>query len=146
MKNLFTILLLLLAGFGVSVQGTINGGLGKNIGSIQAAFVSFLVGLFSLSILLLFVGKGNISAIGTVPRWQLTGGLLGAFYVVVLAFSVPRIGIALSIVTVVVSQILASLMIDHFGWFDSVQVAINSQRLFGALLLIVGLIFIYRGT
>lgn len=146
MQNFLIVLLLLIAGFGVSVQGTMNGGLGKTIGTTQAAFFSFLVGTLTLLFILLFVGKGNFAAIGSVPKWQLLGGFLGAFYVTVLAFSVPKIGIGLSTVTVVVSQILASLIIDHFGWFHSTQVVFNTQRMIGATLLIVGLIFIYRGT
>lgn len=146
MDKFLILLLLLLAGLGVSVQGTMNGGLGKAIGTTQAALFSFLVGTCTLAILLLFVGKGNFSAIGSVPRWQLLGGFLGAFYVTVLAFSVPKIGIGLATITVVVSQILTSMVIDHFGWFHSVQVTMNTQRMLGAVLLILGLIFIYRGT
>ena len=146
MDKLLIFMLLMLAGFGVSVQGTMNGGLGKTIGTTQAAFFSFLVGTCTLGIILLFIGKGNFSAIGSVPRWQLLGGFLGAFYVSIAAFAVPKIGIGLSTVAVVVSQILTSMVIDHFGWFHSVQVTMNTQRILGALLLIMGLIFIYRGT
>lgn len=146
MHNLFILLLLLLAGFGVSVQGTMNGGLGKIIGTTQAAFFSFLVGTGTLLIFLLFIGKGNFSLIGSAPKWQLLGGFLGAFYVTMLAFAVPKIGIGLSTVTVVVSQILTSMVIDHFGWFNSSQVVLNSQRIIGAVLLIAGMICIYRGT
>lgn len=146
MHHLYIIFLLLLAGLGVSVQGTMNGGLGKIIGPPQAAFFSFLVGTSSLLVLLLFIGKGNFSAIGNAPKWQLLGGFLGAFYVIMLAFAVPRIGIGLSTVTVVVSQILASMVIDHFGWFNSTQVVFNSQRIIGAILLIAGMVCIYRGT
>ena len=41
MHHLYIIFLLLLAGLGVSVQGTMNGGLGKIIGPPQAAFFLF---------------------------------------------------------------------------------------------------------
>ena len=58
---------------------------------------------------------------------------------IMLAFAVPRIGIGLSTVTVVVSQILASMVIDHFGWFNSTQVVFNSPRIIGAILLIAGM-------
>lgn len=60
--------------------------------------------------------------------------------------TIPKIGIGLSTVIVVVSQIIMSLVIDHFGWFHSTQVLVNPQRLIGAILLVAGMIFIYRGT
>jgi transporter family-2 protein len=146
MKNIWVLLLLFLSGFGLSIQGSINGILGKTTGAIQAAFISFLVGILSLFTVLLFIGKGNLFTVWNVPKWQLIGGVLGAIYVTVLAIAVPKIGIGLSVVSVVIGQILMSMVVDHYGWFNSTQVLFNYQRLIGVTLLIAGLIFINRGT
>lgn len=146
MDKIFYLLILLLSGFGLGIQGSVNGALGKTTGALQAAFISFLIGSMSLFIVLLVMGKGNLSAVFHVPKWQLIGGFLGAFYVTMLAFAVPKIGIGLAIVSVVIGQLLMSLVIDHFGLFQSTQILLNSQRVIGFLLLVAGMIFIYRGT
>ncbi|MCH5585193.1 DMT family transporter [Shimazuella sp. AN120528] len=146
MKNIIIPMLLVLSGFGLSIQGSINGALGRAIGSVQAALVSFVIGTICLFIVVMFMGKGNLYAVVDVPKWQLIGGMLGAIYISVLAFSVPRVGIGLALVCVVIGQIIMSMVIDHFGLFQSTQVLFNTPRLIGVLLLISGMICIYKGT
>ena len=75
-------LLALIGGMALAMQGQINGGLGKKVGVIEGSFISFSVGTLALLFILLFFGSGNISAVSTVPKWQIIGGLLGAFFVI----------------------------------------------------------------
>ncbi len=86
-------LLALIGGMALATQGQINGGLGKKSRCFEGSFISFSVGTLALLFILLFFGTGNISALSTVPKWQLTGGLLGAFYVIVKVIVVPKIGV-----------------------------------------------------
>ena len=79
LKLLFPFLALI-AGMAVVVQGQINGGLGRKIGVIEGAFFSFALGTLVLLLILIFLGNGQISAINTVPKWQLLGGILGVFF------------------------------------------------------------------
>lgn len=72
-KLLFTIFAII-GGLAISLQASINGGLGKRIGTIETSFVSFAIGTLALLFMVIFLGKGNILAIGTAPKWQLTGG------------------------------------------------------------------------
>lgn len=116
MKILFP-LLAVLGGITIAIQGQINGGLGKKVGVIEASFISFGIGTLALLFIVLFVGNGNISAIASVPKWQLTGGLLGAIYVIVIVLVVPRIGVAPTLVGVIAGQIIIGAVIDHFGLF-----------------------------
>ena len=74
MKILFP-LLAVLGGITIAIQGQINGGLGKKVGVIEASFISFGIGTLALLFIVLFAGNGNISAIASVPKWQLIGGL-----------------------------------------------------------------------
>jgi transporter family-2 protein len=61
-------------------------------------------------------------------------------------YPIPKIGVALTIIALIVGQMIVSILIDHFGLFGSAKIAINSQRLFGIILMIIALLFIYRGT
>ncbi|EPR29920.1 putative membrane spanning protein [Geobacillus sp. WSUCF1] len=90
-------LLALTAGMAVSVQAGVNGGLGKRIGVLEGAFVSFLIGTIVLFLVQLFFGKGELLAMFSTPKWQLTGGILGAFYVFVMVLIVPKVGVANSL-------------------------------------------------
>ena len=111
-------LLALIGGMALATQGQINGGLGKKIGVIESSFMNFAVGgLVLLLILLLFFGHGNISAISTVPKWQIIGGLLGSFFVVIQVIVVPKIGVSATFMAVIAGQIILSVVIDHFGFF-----------------------------
>jgi transporter family-2 protein len=144
--NFFVIILTFISGFGLSSQAAINGALGKTTGAVEAAFVSFFVGSLGLFLVLLFLGKGNVLEIFTVPKWQIAGGIIGAAYIFLLVFAVPRVGVGISLVSVVCGQMIMSMLIDNYGWFQSKQIPITGQRLLGVALLIVALVLIYRGT
>lgn len=143
MENLALFLLALVGGIGVSLQTGINGELGKRVGSIEGSFISFLVGLVALTIIMLFAGKGNLMNALSGPKWQLTGGLFGAFYVFMMVMLVPRLGVGASLITAIVGQIIMSLTIDSFGWFGKAPVPVTWQRLLGAGLMVVALFLIF---
>ncbi|TCZ77808.1 DMT family transporter [Paenibacillus albiflavus] len=146
MNHLFLLLLVLVSGMGVSVQSGVNGELGKRIGTIEGAFTSFLIGLIALTLIMLFTGKGNITDIFVVPKWMLLGGILGAFFVVCNVLAVPKLGVGITVISVIVGQIIMSLVIDHFGWFGRMPVPFNWQRALGAVLLFAALFLIFRST
>jgi bacterial/archaeal transporter family-2 protein len=135
-------LLAVIGGMTIAVQGQINGGLGKKVGVIEGAFISFAVGTLALLFILLFFGKGNISLIGTVPKWQLLGGLLGAIFVVVQVLVVPKIGVTTTLMAVVVGQIILGAVIDHFGLFGGNRIPIDKQKIVAIVLLLFSL-FLY---
>jgi bacterial/archaeal transporter family-2 protein len=146
MNNILILILVLISGMGVSVQSGINGELGKRIGVIEGAFISFFIGLIALTLIMLFVGKGNVTEVFTVPKWMLWGGILGAIFVVCNVFAVPKLGVGITVITVIVGQIIMSMVIDHFGWFGKVPIPFNWQRAIGAVLLFAALILIFRSN
>lgn len=135
-----------LAGMGIGGQASINGALGKKIGSIEGAFVSFLIGTLGLTLVLLFFGKGNILNMFQVPKWNLLGGLLGAVYIAVMVMAVPKLGVGISVVAIIVGQMIMSMAIDHFGWFGGKRIPFDMTRFFGTILLFAALWLIFRGS
>lgn len=75
----------------------------------------------------------------TVPKWQLIGGLLGAFFIVINIFSVNLIGVAATFMAVIIGQILVGAIIDHFGLFGGVVYPINMTKLIALALMFVGI-------
>jgi transporter family-2 protein len=144
--KLFYIILSLLGGMMGGIQAPINGSLGKKIGSFEGAFTSFFIGTLFLTIFTLFFGKGEITHLFQVPKWNLLGGLLGAIFVTMIIISVPNVGVALTIFAAIIGQVLISIMIDHFGWFGVQKIPMNINRLLGLGLMLAALFFLYRGS
>jgi transporter family-2 protein len=44
----------------------------------------------------------------------------------------------------ILGQLIASMVIDHFGWFNVAVVPINTSRIIGAVLLLIGAILMRR--
>jgi bacterial/archaeal transporter family-2 protein len=135
-------LLALIGGMALAAQGQINGGLGKKIGVIESSFMNFAVGTLVLLFILLFFGSGNISAVSTVPKWQIIGGLLGAFFVMMQVIVVPKIGVSTTFIAVIVGQIILSVVIDHFGLFGGTRFPIDKRKALAILLMLFAL-FLY---
>ncbi|WP_028401623.1 DMT family transporter [Ectobacillus panaciterrae] len=135
-------LLALLAGLALGIQAPINGGLGKRIGALEGALASFLVGTLALIILVLFFGKGSIGAFTSIPKWQLAGGLLGALYVAISVMVVPKIGVASTLVAIIVGQMIMGSVIDHFALFGGKHIPFDMKRL-AALVLLGGALYLF---
>ncbi|RWR12166.1 DMT family transporter [Siminovitchia fortis] len=139
----FYLLLPLAGGLAVGMQAAINGGLGKKVGSIEATFISFCIGTAALFFMVLFLGKGNILAVSEVPKYQLTGGILGAFYLAAIVFAVPRIGVSMSFLAVITGQLLISALIDHFGLFGAPKIPMDLKKVI-ALCLMLSAIYLFH--
>ncbi len=74
----------------------------------------------------------------------MSGGLLGAIYIVAAIVLAPRLGAATLIVSVVCGQMLPSPVLDHFGWVGFAEHPVNPQRVIGAVLVVAGVILIRR--
>ncbi|PRX41922.1 putative inner membrane exporter YdcZ [Planifilum fimeticola] len=80
----------------------------------------------------------------SVPKWQLLGGVLGAFYVFVMVLIVPKVGVATSIMAVVAGQLVMSSIIDHFGLLGGQQIPFDMRRMTGIILLFCALWLFYK--
>lgn len=56
----------------------------------------------------------------------------------------PRLGAAASLCLVVLGQLLAALLVDHFGWLGFPQHSISLVRVAGVALLLAGVVLITR--
>lgn len=142
--NWILLLLVFIAGTATSFQAGVNGALGKKVGVVEAGFISFLIGTLFMTILLLLTRKGNISGVFQVPKWQLTGGLMGSFYIMVMVVAVPRIGIAAALITLIAGQLTSSTLIDHFGIIGDRQIPLDWKRIAGLVLMGIAILLFYR--
>src|SRR5215210_6279348 len=93
-KQLVAALATVGAGGFIALQAPINSTLGRSIGSLPAASVSFAIGLVALVAITLLVGGGfgRLGEAGNLSWHYLTGGVLGAVYVTTALIAVRTLG------------------------------------------------------
>ncbi|WP_136253357.1 DMT family transporter [Onishia niordana] len=143
MQQIATLLFVLCAGMGLSVEAGLLGPLGEQVGHLSATLSIFLVGGLLLTLAMIFIGRPPLTTLFQQPRWLLTGGLLGPIYVVVLTLTTPIVGVGMTMVGILCGQIGASLIIDHFGLLGSERRAIDGYRLLALVLIFLALWLIY---
>lgn len=142
MKSLFYVLAFL-AGVALSLEGAMYASLGETIGKLESSLYNFAVGTIILGVALLFFGKGKLSYTKEAPKWQLTGGLLGLIYLTILVVGIPLIGVGMAMSSVVVGQLIMSMVIEHNGWLGSPKVTVRKEKIIAVGLMIVSLFLIY---
>lgn len=132
----------LAAGAMLPFQAGVNAQLAGVLGSpVRAALVSFLVGTLALAALTLVAFRGSAGGdakLADMPWWLWTGGLLGAFYVAGAIVVAPRLGAVTLLATILAGQMVASLLVDQFGWVGFAEQPISAGRIAGVALLAAG--------
>ena len=143
---LIPVLLVFVAGGMIALQAPTNAMLAKAGGSpVLAALISFAVG--TLALLIAWIGTSSrpgTAAFAGLPWYAWIGGLYGAIFVAVAAYAAPRIGLASLITIGIGGQIAMALWLDHFGALGLPREPINLGRLFGAALVIGGVVLVRR--
>jgi bacterial/archaeal transporter family-2 protein len=136
-----TYALLLVAGALITVQASINARLGSVLGnSMQAVLVSFVVGTVAALLFCLIDGRSVASweTVRQAPWWVWTGGLLGVAFVWTTIFAVPKVGVSVMFPIVVAGQMVAAIIVEHFGLLGSEKVQVSLPRIGGVVLVVLG--------
>ena len=137
----------LLAGLTITTQAGVNSQLKTAVNNQWvAAFISFIVGTIALALVILFTKQQlpTSQQLQQIELYKFSGGLLGAFFVTVIIYSVQQIGSANVFALVIAGQLLFALVFDHFGLFGFKQSSINWGKVMGVLMLIGGAYLINR--
>jgi transporter family-2 protein len=137
-------LLMFVGGMAVALQPSINARLAQRVGPLESACISFAVGTLALLVVVLVSGRGTLRGFSSAPWWELTGGLLGAFFVTLTIIAVPRIGTAAAMAAIIAAQLVTGILLDHFGFFDLRTVPLDARRACGTLLLLCGAALVFR--
>ncbi|MEJ7824566.1 MAG: DMT family transporter [Solirubrobacteraceae bacterium] len=135
-----------IAGGFVALQAPINSMLGRQIGTFQAAFLSFALGTITLTLIVALV-KGGFGPVGEARNlswYYLTGGLLGAIYVTTVLVTVRALGAGAVVAATVTGQLTMSVLVDHFGLLGVTRDPISALKLVGVALLGLGTYLIVR--
>ena len=139
-------ILVVAAGTAVGAQAPVNGMLGRYVGTWQAAFVNFAVGLMILTLIVAVAGGGfgGLREIHSAPWWALVGGACGVAVVTSSIVAVGHLGAGGVTAAVVAGQLTASVVIDRLGLFGVTRLPLTAGKLVGIALLAVGVYLIVR--
>ena len=139
----FYVLIAVAVGMLLPIQAIINSRLRGYVGGpIPATFVSVTISTVTMFAVLAATRTPVPTSGNGGPWWVWTGGVLGAAIVMASLGLVSRLGAAFLFALFVVGQMLASLVIDHYGLLGVSQQQISPLRLVGVLLLIAGVVLI----
>jgi transporter family-2 protein len=144
-RSLWPVSAAVVVGALAALQSQVNGSLADVLGNgLEAALISFGVGLVLLTLMGLGLARMRAGVrrlliavrSGAIPRWQVFGGLLGAFFVLTQSMSVPVGGVALFAITTVAGQVTASLIVDRIGLGPFGRQPVSSTRVISAIIAI----------
>ncbi|MBQ6167225.1 MAG: DMT family transporter [Muribaculaceae bacterium] len=114
-------------------------------GAVGPAYVSTLVSfsVSTLALLLVSLMAGipilpTSQMLATAPAWSWFVGIVAVVTITIAIHLFKEIGQLQAIVIPMFSQLIFSLLIDHFGWFGARVIPLGTSRIIGSLLLIVG--------
>ncbi len=139
----------LAVGVFVPLQAGVNVRLKDALGGdpVLAAFISFTVGTLALGGYVLAVNSGFSGLSGAFARgpwWMWTGGFMGAFFVAATIVLAANLGAANMLVWLIASQLMAGMILDHWGLVGFAVREVSLLRLLGAALLIAGAILVQK--
>jgi transporter family-2 protein len=134
------------AGGLIALQAPVNSTLGRAVGTLQAAFVSFAIGTAAL-LVLAALARGGLGAIADgrhVAWYSLAGGVLGAAYVTTALVTVRSLGAGGVTAATIAGLLATAVVVDHFGLLGVERQPVTALRLVGIALLAGGVFLVVR--
>ena len=79
-----------------------------------------------------------------IPWWAWSGGIFGAIFIGISILVAQQLGAATLIALLVTGQMIAAIILDHFGLLGLAQRPIDLSRMIGVCLLVGGVVLIRR--
>lgn len=144
--QIFYFLLIIVLAFFVAFQPALNAVLAKIIDSnVWATIISFTIGALVLTFYALITQQSfPMKKISNVPPYLFIGGILGAVFVLSVVILFPKVGAVNLVIFTVMGQMVCSLIIDHYGWFNTPINEINIQKIAALLLMLIAIFWFQK--
>lgn len=136
------IIIAIISGALMSIQGVFNTGVTKETSVwVSSSFVQFSALIVCL-IAWFVTGResGFLELFRIEKKYMLLGGAIGAFITFTVIKSIDMIGPAKAAMIIVVAQLIIAYIIELFGMFGIEKTEFEYRKLFGVVIIIVGLI------
>lgn len=137
---MIAIILAIISGISMSLQGVFNTRLGEKIGIWETNVIVQASGLVLTLIITFFLGKGSYKDIKDVNKLYLLGGALGVVIIFTVMKSIGTLGPTCGIGVILVAQLLAAAIIEAMGLFGSEKLNFTLKEFLGIAIMVVGII------
>lgn len=137
----------IISGVAMSVQGVFNTQLTKKLGIWETTALIQGISLLTALIILFFAGDGSFKNLKDANKLYLLAGVLGTVITFTVIQSMSDLGPAVAVATILVAQLIAAALINHFGWFGT-EIVHSSiiRQCVGVAVMIAGIIiFKWKG-
>ena len=135
---LITLAIGLLMPFQTAANSRLRGAVGP---AYVSTLVSFSVSTLALLLVSLLAGIPILptnAMLAEAPWWSWFVGIVAVVTITIAIHLFKEIGQLQALIIPMFSQLIFSLLIDHFGWFGAKVIPLGTNRIIGALLLIIG--------
>ncbi len=144
MRSVLVVGAAVLCGVAVAVQAQFTGVMQRQMGTLEATFITYFSGGMVIGLVMLFARGGNLSAASGLPWYVFTAGILGLVIIGTLSLSVGELGLVPALVLVTVSQFVVGALINHFGWLGAAVDPLDLGKTLGFALLGFGTYLVLR--
>jgi bacterial/archaeal transporter family-2 protein len=139
MESILLIILIGLAGgIAVGLQGPLASMISQRLGMLESVFIVHIGGALIALFPLLFVHGGKLAQWRQLPWYTLVAGAFGLVVISAISYTIPRVGVAAAIITVVAGQLVVSTLLDHFGLLGATVRPLDSTRAIGLAVVMFG--------
>ena len=129
--SIFTVVIL-------AIMISLNGEVGNVAGNYASSVIIHFVGLIGILIVLIAT-KSKFKNLKGIPFYMFTGGLIGILTVLFTNIGFMGLGVSLTVSLSLLGQLVTSLVIDHFGYFDMPVVKFDKKKILGLVIIIAGI-------
>jgi len=129
----------LLNGFCISFCRIINGRLAQQSNALNASFWNHMIGFIFLSLLVTFTPETPISDIENAPFLLFSGGIVGALFVALNSYVLPKIGASYTAMLVIAGQLFTGIALDV------IYIGTELNQVVGIFFILMSILFSKRG-
>jgi len=148
MNQSFNIVLALLGGVFLALQGGLNAQLGVHL---KNPFMASLIAFSFSALFALLVAIGTVrelpqtSQLTNIPAYLwFTGALFSVLGICLYYYTIPRLGLSTMISLGLFGQLIFSAIAGHFGWFGLPREPLETQRILGVAAMVIGIVLINK--
>ena len=138
LEIVLTILIGLLGGVAVGIQGPVAGAVSQRVGGSASSFIVHMSGALLSGLLLVARGGEAIQNWRALPWYMLGSGTFGLVLYLTLSHTLPRLGATAAVTLIIIGQLSMGMLIDQFGWFGVSVRPVEGWHGVAAVLLLAG--------
>ncbi|MGG5463314.1 DMT family transporter [Clostridium sp. B9] len=137
---MFGIILAIISGAAMSIQGVFNTRVSEKIGVWETNTIvqgsAFVLALF----IMLALRQGNFGEVRSINKIYLLGGAIGVVITYTVMAAIGNLGPTFGVSIILISQLLTAGIIDAFALFDTEKIKFTANNYLGIILMVIGII------